>query len=98
MLKLSLTMHRRHPGHSIKAVLQFTDRVSHKEMKENVDELMKKLQQLIPGSFRVKYVENPDGLVLTASVSKLPEAHSMQQKLASYIKTAATAMNMKLMG
>lgn len=98
MLKLAVTMHRRNPGHEIKAVLNFTDRLSHKEMRENVKELLKRLQETIPASFRAKYLENPEGIVLTVRTSKLNEAHGMQSKIASCIKSAASAMHIKTLG
>lgn len=98
MLKLIVSMHRKNPGHEIKAVLNFTERKSNKEMRESVQELSEKLQEIIPTSFRAKFVENPAGLTMTVRTSKLNEAQSMQGKVAGYIKTAATSLSLKTSG
>jgi hypothetical protein len=97
MLKLTVNMHRKYPGHEVKAILSFDDlALKSKEFQDNLKRLRNKLEQVIPMSLRVKFVEHAEGLILTAKVDKASDAQSMHYRLTGYIRDAAQSLHFRI--
>ena len=99
MIRLTVNMHRRHPGHEVKAIITFTDdAIKDKHFKDNQKDLKRKLEQVIPMSLRIKYVENHEGIALIAKFNELSAAHRVQKQLQDYIRSATQSLNFKIVG
>jgi len=99
MLRFSVTNHRKYPGYEVKAIITFSEAaLKDKEYDEKVKKFRTKLEQMISATYKVKYLTHAEGIILSAKVKQASEAQSIHYKLPEYIRSAALALNYKIMG
>lgn len=96
MLQLTIVMYRRYPGYEVKSTIALENvGITNDEYQEKLYALKHKLEQIIPGNYKNKYIISRDDMIIRTSVEKASEAQRALVKMEGYIKDAVNSLKLK---
>ncbi|MDX1974505.1 MAG: hypothetical protein SFT92_02390 [Rickettsiales bacterium] len=96
MIEFTISMHRKNPYYEVRSIITDSKlRPNDKESQELLQQMRRKLEQVIPGSVKPKYNLTHKELIVAIKAERANQAQSLMAKLAEFIKEARNALGTK---